>query len=124
MQADDARDVIRALGYAHRSLLVDSMFLPARFNLALTLEKLWLIGEAREVWDGYVVRDGSSGWSAEADRRRTRLATVLRADRTASTDLMLAGHVDLAWSLAAPGSGIRAGIHQLTIRWKLEVVTP
>ena len=34
------------------------------------------------------------------------------------------GHVDLAWTLAAPGSGIRAGSHQLTIRWKVESITP
>jgi hypothetical protein len=34
------------------------------------------------------------------------------------------GHVDLEWTLAAPGSGIRAGNHQLTIRWKVESITP
>ncbi|MEX2271463.1 MAG: hypothetical protein WD690_08340 [Vicinamibacterales bacterium] len=34
------------------------------------------------------------------------------------------GHVDLAWSLAAPGGGIRAGRHDLTIHWKLESITP
>ena len=34
------------------------------------------------------------------------------------------GHIDLAWTLAPPGSGIRAGSHQLTIRWKLESITP
>lgn len=34
------------------------------------------------------------------------------------------GHVDVAWSLAAPGSGIRAGNHQLTIRWKVESIMP
>ena len=34
------------------------------------------------------------------------------------------GHVDLSWTLAAPGSGIRAGNHQLTIRWKVESITP
>jgi hypothetical protein len=34
------------------------------------------------------------------------------------------GHVDLVWTLTAPGSGIRAGIHQLTIRWKVESITP
>jgi hypothetical protein len=34
------------------------------------------------------------------------------------------GHVDLAWSLAALGSGIRAGNHQLMIRWKVESITP
>ena len=34
------------------------------------------------------------------------------------------GHGDLAGSLAAPGSGIRAGNHQLPIRWKVESITP
>jgi hypothetical protein len=34
------------------------------------------------------------------------------------------GHVDLAWSLAAPGSGVRAGNHHLVIRWKVESITP
>jgi hypothetical protein len=34
------------------------------------------------------------------------------------------GRVDLAWSLAAVGSGIHAGTHQLTIRWKVESITP
>ena len=34
------------------------------------------------------------------------------------------GHVDLGWTLAAPGSGIRAGSHQLTIRWMVESITP
>jgi hypothetical protein len=33
------------------------------------------------------------------------------------------GHIDLRWTLSAPGSGIRAGNHQLTIRWKIESVT-
>jgi hypothetical protein len=34
------------------------------------------------------------------------------------------GHVDLGWMLAAPGNGIRAGDYQLTIRWKVESITP
>ena len=34
------------------------------------------------------------------------------------------GHVDLEWTLAAPGAGIRAGNHQLSIRWKVESITP
>jgi hypothetical protein len=34
------------------------------------------------------------------------------------------GYVDLGWTLAAPGAGIRAGNHQLTIRWKLESISP
>ena len=34
------------------------------------------------------------------------------------------GHIDLGWALAAPGSGIRAGNNQLTIRCKVESITP
>lgn len=34
------------------------------------------------------------------------------------------GHIDLAWSLAAPGTGIRAGTHQLMMRWKVESIVP
>jgi len=41
-----------------------------------------------------------------------------------SDPAMTSGHVDLGWTLAAPGSAIRAGNHQLTIRWKVESITP
>ena len=35
------------------------------------------------------------------------------------------GHADFEWTLAAPGAGgLRAGSHQLTIRWKVESVKP
>lgn len=34
------------------------------------------------------------------------------------------GGVDLTWTIAAPGAGIRAGSHHLTVRWKLESVIP
>jgi hypothetical protein len=36
----------------------------------------------------------------------------------------ISGHIDLGWTLAAPGSGVRAGNHQLTIRWRVESITP
>ncbi len=32
------------------------------------------------------------------------------------------GSVGLQWILAAPGTGIRAGVHTLTLRWKFESV--
>jgi hypothetical protein len=32
--------------------------------------------------------------------------------------------MDLEWTMAAPTSGLRAGNHQLTIRWKMESITP
>jgi hypothetical protein len=36
----------------------------------------------------------------------------------------IAGGVDLTWTLAGPGAEIRAGSHQLTLRWKFESVVP
>jgi hypothetical protein len=38
--------------------------------------------------------------------------------------LQTSGRADVEWTLAAPGTGVRAGIHQLTIRWKVESITP
>jgi len=34
------------------------------------------------------------------------------------------GSVDVTWTLAAPGVPLRAGIHTLTVRWKLESIAP
>lgn len=34
------------------------------------------------------------------------------------------GSVNLVWSLAAPGGGVRAGAHMLTATWKIESVVP
>lgn len=34
------------------------------------------------------------------------------------------GSVNVSWSLAAPGAGIRAGVHTLTVRWKIESINP
>jgi hypothetical protein len=36
----------------------------------------------------------------------------------------ISGGVDVTWTLAAPGAALRAGNHQVTLRWKLEAVTP
>jgi len=50
--------------------------------------------------------------------------TVVRASMIVALIALTSGRVDLGWPLAAPGSGIRAGTHQLTIRWKVESITP
>ena len=36
----------------------------------------------------------------------------------------VSGSVDVNWTLQAPGTPLRAGIHTLTLRWKFEAVTP
>jgi hypothetical protein len=35
-----------------------------------------------------------------------------------------AGGVSVRWTLAAPGTPLRAGVHALTIRWKFEAINP
>jgi hypothetical protein len=34
------------------------------------------------------------------------------------------GNVDVTWVLTAPGTNVQAGLHRLTIRWKLEAIIP
>lgn len=34
------------------------------------------------------------------------------------------GNVDVTWVLTAPGIPVQAGLHRLTIRWKLEAIVP
>jgi len=34
------------------------------------------------------------------------------------------GGVDVVWTLSAPGTSVRAGTHQATLRWKVEAFTP
>lgn len=60
---------------------------------------------------------GGTGWSGVLSS--SSYALVFQSDPSP-----LSGHVDVGWTLAAPGSGIRAGTHDLTIRWKFESVTP
>ena len=50
---------------------------------------------------------------------RTSYATVFEGQPTATS-----GGVDLAWTLAAPGTPLRAGTYQLTLRWKAEAFVP
>jgi len=41
-----------------------------------------------------------------------------------STNGKKAGGVSVSWTLAAPGTPVRAGVHALTIRWKFEAINP
>jgi hypothetical protein len=61
--------------------------------------------------------NGGIGWNGILSS--SSFALVFQSDPGRTS-----GHVDLGWTLAAPGSGIRAGSHQLTLRWKLESITP
>ena len=41
-----------------------------------------------------------------------------------SNALVLSGRVDVVWKLSPPGPAVRAGPHQVTLRWKIESVIP
>jgi hypothetical protein len=60
---------------------------------------------------------GGTGWNGTLGSASYTL--VFQSDPLTSS-----GHVDLGWTLAAPGRGIRAGNHQLAIRWKVESIVP
>jgi len=60
---------------------------------------------------------GGTGWNGTLGS--ASYALVFQSDPAS-----ISGHVDLGWALAAPGGGIHAGNHQLTIRWKVESITP
>lgn len=60
---------------------------------------------------------GGTGWNGTLSS--TSYTLVFQSDPSPTS-----GHVDLEWTLAAPGSRIRAGTHQLAIRWKLESIVP
>ena len=61
--------------------------------------------------------NGGIGWNGTLNS--SSFALVFQSDPARTS-----GHIDLGWTLAAPASGIRAGNHQLTIRWKVESITP
>ncbi len=60
---------------------------------------------------------GGIGWSGTLSA--SSYALVFQSNPATAS-----GHMDLEWTMAAPTSGLRAGNHQLTIRWKMESITP
>lgn len=61
--------------------------------------------------------NGGSGWGGTLSS--SSYVLVYQSDPSTTS-----GYIDLGWALAAPGSGIRAGGHEVTIRWKVESITP
>jgi CHAT domain-containing protein/tetratricopeptide (TPR) repeat protein len=68
-RADDPRDLVRALTAADRAVREDGSLPEARFNRALSLERLFLRAEARAAWRGYLALDKTSPWAREARER-------------------------------------------------------
>jgi hypothetical protein len=78
--------------------------------------------------NGSGIAVSSASWSAVGMTGGTALSGTLSSSSYGlvfqSGPGATSAQFDLAWTLAAPGGGIRAGLHQLTVRWKLESITP
>jgi CHAT domain-containing protein/tetratricopeptide (TPR) repeat protein len=102
---DQIADVARAVGFAQRAALVDPHLAEARFNLALSLEGLFLRSEATKAWQAYLEIDSRSAWAAEAKRRIERLAETPEARwekrRKAILDASTIGTVEAVRSATA-----------------------
>jgi CHAT domain-containing protein len=68
-KADDPRAFLRAYEAAKQAERLDGKLLPARFNEALALERLFLPAAAQEAWSEYRKLDPTSDWSKEAGQR-------------------------------------------------------
>jgi len=68
-----------ALAAFDRALRIEPGLPEARFNRALTLERLGLAGQAREAWQRYLEADPGSPWAAEAREHEKRLGTMTGA---------------------------------------------
>jgi len=70
---DDPRDLLRAYEAADRAVREDGRLKEARFNRALSLERLFLVPEAAAAWANYLELDRTSDWAVEAGERRETL---------------------------------------------------
>jgi CHAT domain-containing protein len=64
---------LKALHLARQAVALNPDYLPARFNLALALEKNQLKRKAIAAWGNYLARDPDSNWAREAHERCERL---------------------------------------------------
>jgi CHAT domain-containing protein len=64
------RDVVEAIEVASRALRILPSHTAARFNLALALDRVGLIAEAKKEWQRYLSVDSHSEWAAEARVRQ------------------------------------------------------
>ena len=63
---DSPRDLLLAIDAADRALQLDPSSTSARFNLALSLERLNLVEQAAKVWQTFLRAEPKSAWTAEA----------------------------------------------------------
>jgi CHAT domain-containing protein len=65
--------MLRALDAVEQAVARDSTLLPALFNHALVLDRLYLVGSARRAWERYRRAEHDPAWRREADAHLRRL---------------------------------------------------
>jgi CHAT domain-containing protein/tetratricopeptide (TPR) repeat protein len=80
-------DLHQALEAAGRALEMDSTYPPARYNLALTLDRLMLDTQATVAWRAAVAADPASAWGGEAALQVRRLTAPRPPWRSAERPL-------------------------------------
>jgi CHAT domain-containing protein len=68
--------MLQALDAVERALARDSMMVPALFNRALILERLYLVDSARRAWSRYLLVERQPAWRAEAQEHLRRLGAA------------------------------------------------
>lgn len=67
----------------------------------------------------WVTSNPTHGVGTNGTLSTSAYSDVFQADADSIT-----GGFDMTWTLAAPGTPLRAGAHSLTLRWKLESIRP
>lgn len=72
-RSQDVRALFQSIEAADSAVQLDSVYLPARFNLALSLEIASVDKQAISEWNNYLHFDSTSEWATEAKHRRDEL---------------------------------------------------
>ncbi|MGH7617939.1 MAG: hypothetical protein ACREPM_11975, partial [Gemmatimonadaceae bacterium] len=73
------RPLLAALDAIERALAVDSTSVPALFNRALILERLYLVSTAPAAWERYLRVERDHAWEHEAEEHQASLTRILGA---------------------------------------------
>jgi len=123
-RANDPRDLVRAYVAADRAVRENGSLPEARFNQALSLERLFLKTEARAAWRGYLSLDSTSPWAQEARERLVGLVAASaqggwKEDRERLEQLALAEATKMVADIAGrwPESAREYGEEDLLGSW-------
>jgi len=87
----EASDLLAAIDAATRAVLDDSANVPARFNLALALERAGLVDVAEQAWGDVERLERQPGWRGEAVAHRRALQRVREAQPAPALTASLPG---------------------------------